>query len=67
MMDDMDFEAGFGNVLGMGRRGRRLRSDRPPRSPSVSYCAFGPRPAAVTAPNADYVRCGLLSDARDRR
>ena len=24
MMDDMDFEAGFGNVLGKGRRGPRL-------------------------------------------
>ena len=24
MTDDMDFEAGFGNVLGKGRRGRRL-------------------------------------------
>ena len=24
MMDDMDFEAGFGNVLGKGGRGRRL-------------------------------------------
>jgi len=24
MMDDVDFDAGFGNVLGTGRRGRRL-------------------------------------------
>jgi len=23
-MDDVDFDAGFGNVLGTGRRGRRL-------------------------------------------
>jgi hypothetical protein len=55
MTDDVDFDAGFGNVLGTGRRGRRLPVRTGHRArPRLVAARLAARPDAVTAPNAEY-------------